>query len=520
MSVTPEIFQPNRESNPPTLPRRDVDKWVLIALAVALLLTNRWFAFLEDEANAIVVATAPAWHLVSMFLTGDYPHAHPPLPDILLHAWLLLTGSRMWLLRVPAIACYIAGIALVKATAERLGGRTARTLVLWIAVLWPYGFHFGRLAGWFEFSFLSIALLTFTFIRAVDQTRFAPWVWFGVAGLVAIYSNLYAWAVLALLLVEVAIRRQREMFTRCAVVLGALAITYAPVWVFLVDTTRANQGASHSGLQALFLSLYNLYAVLLSESVAPWFLPLALPAIFAMIAAGVVLVGYARGFPRRLLIYFVVLLVGMAVANVISTKRVLMLTPWVLLGVALAASEMAKRRARATLLVSLGLIAAAGCVGIAARKYYVASHFIEPWRAVAQRAVPMWRSGGTVLSNSGPFLFYFAYAAGTPWTTANWSPDAQMMAPLVPRVVDPIRWRERGAPVTDRVLLVKGVDPFSPEATAWAEQQLERLCSLQSVDWAVKDSGYAWKQRLFPNAGQVPWRVEVRQYRCDVTADK
>jgi hypothetical protein len=132
----------------------------------------------------------------------------------------------------------------------------------------------------------------------------------------------------------------------------------------------------------------------------------------------------------------------------------------------------------------------------------------------------MWRSGGTVLSNSGPFLFYFAYAAGTPWTTANWSPDAQMMAPLVPRVVDPIRWRERGAPVTDRVLLVKGVDPFSPEATAWAEQQLERLCSLQSVDWAVKDSGYAWKQRLFPNAGQVPWRVEVRQYRCDVTADK
>jgi hypothetical protein len=41
-------------------------------------------------------------------------------------------------------------------------------------VLWPYGFHFGRVAGWFEFSFLSVALLTFTFIAAVDQTRVAP----------------------------------------------------------------------------------------------------------------------------------------------------------------------------------------------------------------------------------------------------------------------------------------------------------------------------------------------------------
>jgi hypothetical protein len=290
-----------------------------------------------------------------------------------------------------------------------------------------------------------------------------------------------------------------------------LAITYAPVWLFLVNQTRANQGASHSGLQALFLSLYNLYAVLLSESVAPWFLPLALPAIFAMTAAGVVLVAYAHGFPRRLLIYFVVLLVGMAIANVISTKRVLMLTPWLLLGVALAASDIANRRARATLLVSLGLIAAAGWIGITARKYYVAPHFIEPWRAVAQRSVPVWRSGGTVLSNSGPFLFYFAYAAGTPWTTANWSPGAQMTAPLVPRVVDPIRWRERGTPVTERVLLVKGVDP---QAIDWAAQQLDRRCSLQSVELEVKDSGYALKQRLFPEGEQMPWRVEVRQYRC------
>lgn len=60
--------------------------------------------------------------------------------------------------------------------------------------------------------------------------------------MVAIYSNFYAWAVLALLLVEVAIRRQREMFARCAVVLGALAITYVPVWLFLV-TGLAPPGA-------------------------------------------------------------------------------------------------------------------------------------------------------------------------------------------------------------------------------------------------------------------------------------
>jgi hypothetical protein len=482
LSVTHSNLQPSRESNPASL-RRGVDKWALIALAAALLLTNRWFAFLDDEANAIVVATAPAWRLASSFLTGDYPHAHPPLPDILLHGWLLLTGSRLWLLRVPAIACFIAGIALVKVTADRLGGRTTGNLLLWMALLWPYGFHFGRLAGWFEFSFLSIALLTFTFIRAVDQTCVAPWVCFGVAGLVAIYSNLYAWAVLALLLVEVAIRRRRGTFKRCAVALGVLAVAYAPVWLFLVDMTRTSLDAAHSVRQVILLSLYNLYAVLLSESVAPWFLPLALPAILAMTVAGVLLVGYARGFSRRLLIYFVILLAGMAIANVISTKRILMLTPWLLLGVALAASDISNRRVRATLLVSLGLVAAAGWFGIAARKYYVAPHFIEPWRAVAERSVPVWHSGGAVISNSWPFMFYFAYAAGAPWTTAGWSPDAQIAAPPFPVYSIP--------------LAGVSADSRSPSACCWSEGLIliPRKPTGPSNNWiaAVRCSRSNWR---------------------------
>lgn len=519
MPVSREIFRPSCESKPASLPSRDIDNWILFALATALLLTNRWFTILDDEANAIVVATAPVWHLISTFVTGRYPHAHPPLPDILLHGWLVLTGSRMWLLRVPAIACYIAGIALMKATAGKLGGRSARTLALWIGVLWPYGFHFGRVAGWFEFSFLSVALLTFTFIAAVDQTRVAPWVWFGLAGLLAIYSNLYAWTLLALLLVEVAIRRKRQPWTRFATVLAALAVSYAPVWLFLVSTTRESLSSTHGSLQTILLSLYHLYAVLVSESVAPWFISLSLPAILAMTVAGVVLLACARGFGRRLLIYFVLLLVGMACANVINTKRVLMLTPWLLLGLAMATAEIEKRRVRATLLICFAVIAAVGWVGIAARKFYVAPHFIEPWPAVAQQAVALWRSGGTVLSNSGPFFFSFAYAAGTPWTTTNWNPEANLMDPSNPRVLNPTVWRERGAPLTEHVLLVKGVDPFVPEATAWAEEQLERRCSLQSLDLAVKDSGYALKQRLFPHGGQVLWRIEIRQYRCAATAD-
>ena len=188
----------------------------------------------------------------------------------------------------------------------------------------------------------------------------------------------------------------------------------------------------------------------------------------------------------------------------------------VALGLVLAAGSVANRRTRTALLVSLALLAATGWIGVASRRFYAAPHFVEPWRSVAQQVAQLWRSDATVISNHPVFMFNFAYAIGTPWTTHNWTPETSVNSPPAPRVYHTSNWAARGeTPLPGRIVLVKGaaLSGVQPD-TDWTQQQLERLCSRVSVDREVPDIGFAWKQRFFPQAGQVPWRIEIRQYDC------
>jgi hypothetical protein len=79
-----------------------------------------------------------------------------------------------------------------------------------------------------------------------------------------------------------------------------------------------------------------------SESVAPWF---SAPGV----AAGVAIVGtlllvfvYGEAPARRFLLYFVALLAAMTLLQIASTKRVMMIAPWLILaiGITLATATL------------------------------------------------------------------------------------------------------------------------------------------------------------------------------------
>ena len=100
--------------------------FLLPALAVSLIATNRWFTVIDDEAFIIDRAAKPARQTIQLFLSGVGEHQHPPLYDLILHGWLRLTNGNMHLLRLPAIVFFVLGVWVLAMAAKLLGLELSR----------------------------------------------------------------------------------------------------------------------------------------------------------------------------------------------------------------------------------------------------------------------------------------------------------------------------------------------------------------------------------------------------------
>ena len=98
-------------------------------------------------------------------------HEHPPLYDLLLHGWLRLTGGEIHLLRLPSVVFYVVGAWVLSLVAKRFGGAQSQFWTLAVVTLSPFGFHFGRLATWYSCAFLLVSLVTWTYVRFLDEPR-------------------------------------------------------------------------------------------------------------------------------------------------------------------------------------------------------------------------------------------------------------------------------------------------------------------------------------------------------------
>ena len=136
--------------------------WVvaLLSLGLALFLTNPSFTIIDDEVQAFVPARQAAGQLIHAYWMGEGPHHRPPLFDLIHDGWLHLTGGDLRFLRLPSILFYLPGIWLLALAAGRLAGPSGMRNLLLISLLWPYGFHFGRLAVGYSWYFFLVALVT------------------------------------------------------------------------------------------------------------------------------------------------------------------------------------------------------------------------------------------------------------------------------------------------------------------------------------------------------------------------
>ncbi len=481
-----------------------------------MVYSNPRFTIIDDEAQSLSRAAQPVSAIVK--LAGSGLQWHPPIYDLLLHAWLLVTGGVFEWLRVPFILCFLCGLWLLSRAARRIGGPASGTALIWLGAMWPNGFHYGRLAAWYAPACLVVSAQTFAYLRFCDQPSSKAWRAVWLLGLVLVYTNYLGWVVLVMLGVDDWIRHRSQPGTgrRLAVSAALLLIAYAPLWPGLLRAlaqTHAGQTWRAMGLNLGF----NVYALLVSESVAPWYWRFGVPATLAVAACWLLVFFRVRWDVRRFLLFSALLTVSMALTGALDTKHLILVAPWFLLPMAVAVGTAGKPLLRGALAVSLLVAGGIGWYGIYSRQYYAAPRFLEPWAQIANEAAVSVRDGSALIGNNPSFFFYLTYALkdpvpGAPWRFKGALPyDAHFE-----NVWAPEQWIASGAAIPPRILWVRGMSgPDGGKPMADAAARLDHECEGErTVRFLAHDPGYDLKQRYFPQMGELAWRVETRAYDC------
>ncbi len=495
----------------------------LLMLASALFYTNRWLSLTANETSEI---SAAAQTITTILRAGGSAagNAYPPIYELLLHAWLRITGGAFDWLRGPAIIFFVVGLWILSRVAHSVGREESGNALVWLGALWPFGFHAGRLAGPYSFAFLLISAITWLYFRCSHSRRGPDWIFFCVLALILLYTNDLGWVFLILLGFDywwrfrraddrenTKTRRLLEIFATAAV----LFVGFAPRWPVLIR--EIHSGALPRFARFFFLNAaYHLYVLFVSQSVAPWFWRFSIPAALGVVLLLVLSFAGLRGEGRRFLLYPLLLFVLMALTGILQTERLLLLGPWLLLPIAISLGTIEKPQWRIPLAVAVGAIAAIGWYGVLNRRYYSTAEFFQPWSTVAQDAAGVLRNGSVVISNDNSFFFYLTYAVTPGEKNSSWRFDGALPRQVqYPSVFDPQQWQEAGRPKPASLLWVRGSSAPDELATMNAAADwLSEQCGDRITRYLARDPAYAWKQRYLPNFSGTAWRIEIRQYFC------
>ena len=490
-----------------------------LMLGVLLVLTNRWFEEVDDEITIIDHAVKPISQTIRLFLQGVGEHEHPPLYDIILHSWLRLTAGNEHLLRLPAVFFYVLGAWTIALVARRLGGIQSQIWVLILVTIWPFGFHFGRLATWYSFCFLLVSLVTVTYFRFIARPTLANWALLMLNSLALIYSNYFGFAVLGCLALDYVLCSRQEFGKSLRLLLATgvvLLVAYLPIMRAFWNEAHKGVRPHGAGLSVIANGIYGIYCIFVSESVAPWFWSFSVPACIAIAVCLLFTVWRTPAPARYFSLYFLGLFLVMALLGIAIPKRLLFICPWLLLSIGVAIGTASSHLTRRVLAVTFAITTAIGWYGIFSRRLYAAPHWIETWEPVAQQAAETVRKHGSVIGDNPSFFFYLTYLhPPSPSKDSGRENFSGYLAGLVqtPGVYDAPHWVAANRPANSMVLLVDGPH-FEMPSVEEPERWLDENCSMIESKRMVHDTSWQWKQRFAPGIDQPEWRIQIKTYPC------
>ena len=523
-AAEPELIMPVRQRTPSDRVQQVVP---LVLLAIGLISSNRSVTFINDESTIVGAAADPLRTLVSGFFSGAGHLDHPPLYDILLHLWMRGTGGNFDYLRIPSVLFFIAALLLLgRASRFLTGSKTGGSAVIWLGALWPFSFHFARLASWYSFSFFLVAGLTLAYFKYLEAPDAARWTVLLLFSVCLVWTNYFGLAIIACLAIDQLLRwRAKEPALTPNALLGTAAlvcVSFIPLMIaFRAEISRA-ANFHQGGVAILANAAFNIFSLFVSESVAPWYWWLSVPAGLAVLLCILLVAWWIPPGARRYLIYAALLIVLMALLGILQTNYLFPISAWVLLPVGVSIEAAKPRWATYGLAAALLVIGLAGWYGVYSRRYYSAPRFIEPWQEVASEASAKINGGATVIADHPSFLLYLTYFLHAPrqdgaWVFEGLLPDAVKY----PQVFSPAAWLAAGHPTSGKMLLIRGDgDVAGNQPMDDAARQLDGTCGSISSRLRMRDEGYRWKERFLPQLHTPQWRIEIREYDCNSTNSK
>jgi len=279
----------------------------------------------------------------------------------------------------------------------------------------------------------------------------------------------------------------------------------------------------HQGaLTILANSAFNVFSLFVSESIAPWYWWVSVPAGLAILACAALAVWWIPRPARRFFVYGALLIAVMALIGILQTKYLLLLAPWILLPVGVAIEATKPRWATFGLAGALLVIGVAGWYGIYSRRHYSAPRFTEPWQEVAGDSASKIGGGATVIADHPSFMFYLTYFLRVPKQDGPWRFEGLLPDSVKhPQVYSSVGWLAAGRQPGGKVILIRaGRDLGGDLPVDDVAKQLDRSCGSISSRLRMRDEGYSWKQRFFPLLGEPLWRIEIREYDCESSNSK
>ena len=473
----------------------------LFGYAVVLLIGAHSLTVFDDEASIIALAHVDATDTFGRFFFGSGQHEHPPLYDLFLHAWMLVSGSNPVMLRLPSILFYCTGLWLVGATAEILWGR--RLLAVLVGVAWPTGFFFGPPAMWTGLMALGVAGVTWSYFawRRSLQARYL--VMFALFGTMLVYTNYYGWAFLGGLGLHFLLSRPSARALAEASAAGLVVlVAFVPVLTALVSELKGGMHLGRSLVTVLAEGVYHGYSTLVSESVAPW----AWPAAFAIV--GILMLFYVGARTPRvfwLLGLLALVYLGTLSIGILNARRLIMFGPWLILYLT---GLLACTRQWRVASIALLLVFGTGWSGILTERWYGTFRHIEPWQEVTSVALALARPGDAIVSSHPSFYFYAGRQLGwTDWRNVT-TPVVEKRSGLF--FSDLRTWKE-AVRASRRVLYVRTAGhPWLPNEDQDFIDFLAKNYRLVSDHHYLEDTSSELKNRF--DLHQPRWRIELLEY--------
>jgi hypothetical protein len=285
-------------------------------------------------------------------------------------------------------------------------------------------------------------------------------------------------------------------------------LAFAPLLGVLL---RQLQGGTHLGRPAFAMlgdAVYLGYALLVSESVAPWHWPAAIAGagIAALLTVGL-------RTPRMLWLLGLLALPYLASVGLgfMNNRRLSLFGPWLILYLT---GLLACTKLRRTAAVALLLVFGTGWAGIACERWYASFRHVEPWREVTAAALELAGPGDVILCNHPSFYFYAGLELG--WRDRH-GPTPTGIEQRSGRVFAGLPSWEPAISGARRVVYVRS----AVNTANLAEEQrlvafLERHYRLGFERRYLEDPGSALKNRFVGN--QPRWRIELRRYERETSA--